>query len=159
MYVLYRYSVTINLIHCLCYHGAAGLLEAIAVFCFAFPWRHNNFTLRISSVWRMTRSLTVVQPPGARFRHLAVPYHILKYQQNCREYNLECFGNIYIKRILFVDMVSKVILRRLRCSKIWYANWNSRSVQNSFLLFNILVRISIEILFRYQITCDKKIYI
>ena len=53
-----------NLIHCLCYHGADGLLETTAVFCLVVSWRHNNVTLGTGTVWRMT-SFAVVQPPVA----------------------------------------------------------------------------------------------
>ena len=33
------------LIHCLCYHGADGILEPTAVFCVFVPWPYNNVTL------------------------------------------------------------------------------------------------------------------
>ena len=33
------------LIHCLCYHGADGILEPTAVFCVVVPWPYNNVTL------------------------------------------------------------------------------------------------------------------
>ena len=62
-----------KLINCPCYHGADRLLELTAVFGFVLAWRHNNVTLGISTVWRMT-SFAVVQSPVADKDHVLMPF-------------------------------------------------------------------------------------
>ena len=70
----YCYLVTIKLINCPCHHGADGLLEPTAVFCFVLSWRHNNVTLGIGTVWRMTTSFAEVQPPVAVKDSVLTPF-------------------------------------------------------------------------------------
>ena len=70
----YCYPVTIKLINCPCHHGADGLLEPTAVFCFVLSWRHNNVTLGIGTVWRMTTSFAVVQSPVAVKDRVLTPF-------------------------------------------------------------------------------------
>ena len=69
----YCYLVTIKLINCPCHHGADGLLKPTAVFCFVLSWRHNNDTLGIGTVWRMT-SFAVVQSPVAVKDRVLTPF-------------------------------------------------------------------------------------
>ena len=49
------------------------LLEPTAVFCFVLSWRHNNVTLGIGTVWRMT-SFAVVQSPVAVKDRVLTPF-------------------------------------------------------------------------------------
>ena len=81
---LYCYPVTMKLINCPCHHGADGLLEPTAVFCFVLSWRHNNVTLGIGTVWRMT-SFAVVQSPMADKDRVLTPFfaNFLEYYQHC----------------------------------------------------------------------------
>ena len=72
----YCYLVTIKLINCPYHHGADGILEPTAVFCFVLSWRHNNVNLGIGMVWRMTTSFAVVQSPVAVSQG-SCPYAVL----------------------------------------------------------------------------------
>ena len=74
----------------------------------------------------------------------------------CCECDWGSISSIY-KKIIFIDKVSVGILRRLRCSKIWFTNLNIRSVENNCLLSNVFVNVIISILFRFQITHYKNI--
>ena len=75
----------------------------------------------------------------------------------CCECDLESFSSIYINKRNFIDKVSVGMLRRLRCSKIWFTNLNIRSVENTCLLSNVFVNVIISIMFRCHITHDKNI--
>ena len=91
----YCYLVTIKLINCPCHHGADGLLEPTAVFCFVLSWRHNNVTLGIGTVWRMT-SFAVVQSPVAVKDRVLTPFLVTLYRLNCNMHGHWNPGSTYL---------------------------------------------------------------